>query len=115
SSAVSFSLSNVFTSTVALTTSLNPALAGQSVTFTATVTGITTPTGQVGFVIDGGTPISVTLTNRQASFSTSSLTVGNHTVVANYSGDGSNSRSSATLAGGQIVGMRRVYVPLIRR
>jgi len=116
-SAVSFSLSNVLTSTVALRTSANPSLFGQSVIFSATVTGtsVTTPTGQVGFVIDGGTPISVTLISGRASFSTASLAVGTHAVVARYSGDTSHASSSATLLGGQTIVRCILYVPLILR
>jgi hypothetical protein len=110
-SPVSFSLTNV-SSQAAIRSSANPSLLGQSVTFTATITGITTPTGQVGFVIDGGAPISVTLIGAQASFTTSSLAVGSHSVVANYGGDSSHTPSSATLAGGQRV-LRRLYLPLI--
>jgi Bacterial Ig-like domain (group 3) len=67
----------------------NPSLQGQSVTFTATVTcaGFT-PTGTVTFTIDG-TPVSpVTLSGGTATFMTSSLAVGSHTVTAAYSGAG---------------------------
>jgi hypothetical protein len=78
---------------VAITASADPSQLNQSVTFAATVTpalsGIETPTGTVQFQIDGanvGSPL--TLVNGSASFSTSSLAVGNHTIMAVYSGDG---------------------------
>jgi hypothetical protein len=108
-----FSLTNLKVSSQAtVRSSANPSLPGRSVTFTATITGVTTPTGQVGFVIDGSAPISVTLVGGQASFTTSSLAVGSHSVVANYGGDSSHNPSSATLAGGQRVD-RPLYLPLI--
>ena len=65
---------------------------GQTVTFTANVSivgGFTTPTGTVQFSIDG-TPVGGVLTlsgQGRATFSTTTLSVGSHTVVAVYSGD----------------------------
>jgi len=64
---------------------------GQSVTFTATVhpqfSG--TPTGTVQFYADGK-PIGLGNLNRgQATFSTAALTMGTHTIEADYSGDSS--------------------------
>jgi hypothetical protein len=110
-----FSLTNIYPTSVTLVSSANPSTFGQNITFTATVIGAGTPTGQVEFVIDGGAPTLVTLINGQASFSTSALAVGTHAVVANYAGGQNHMPSSATLAGGQTVGMRRVYLPLISR
>ncbi len=83
----------------------NPSVFGQSVTFTATVTSSGgTPTGNVNFVIDGGAPTVVALNGAgQATLTTSSLSVGNHTVMANYQGGGSFPASSGSLAGGQTV------------
>lgn len=82
--------------------SANPSVSGQAVTFTATVTreapGAGTPTGTVIFSADGspiGTaPLDATGT---ATISTSSLTVGNHDITANYSGDGNFGTSSGSL------------------
>jgi hypothetical protein len=76
-----------------LTSSANPSVYGQAVTFTATVAAINsaygTPTGSVQFVVDGtnfGT--SVTLVNGSAtSAAIASLGTANHTVTAVYSGD----------------------------
>src|SRR5207302_3031729 len=62
---------NVDPTTTAVVPSANPALVGQSVTFTATVSptqGATgTPTGTVSFVIDGGNSSTVTLTTGHAA------------------------------------------------
>ncbi len=79
-------------STTALVSSLNPSTAGQSVTFTATVAGpsgnTTAPTGSVNF-LDGTTTLgSGTLNGAgMATFSTSSLAVGSHSITAVYGGD----------------------------
>lgn len=73
-----------------LTSSANPANVGASITFTATLTGFTTPTptGSVVFSIDG-TPFStVPLTGATASITTSFPTLSTHTVTCVYSGDG---------------------------
>jgi hypothetical protein len=77
--------------TVALSSSLNPSTAGQSVTFTATVAAVSpgagTPTGSVTFY-DGSTSLgSQTLSGGSASVSTSTLPVGGDSITAVYSGD----------------------------
>jgi len=73
---------------VALTSSLNPSQPGQSVTFTATVTaanGTFVTDGNVTFR-DGATVLAgpTTLVNGQASFTTSTLAAGSHTITASY-------------------------------
>ncbi len=78
-------------STVALATSGSPSIYGTAVTFTATVTtnGSLAPTGTVNF-LDGGVKIgSATLTGTTgvATFTTSSLAVGSHTITAAYLGN----------------------------
>ncbi len=87
----------------------NPSKLGDTVTFTATVTpdqGSATPTGSVQFVIDGnaaGNPIPLDA-GGVATYTTSSLSVGSHTVAADYlNTDGSFIDSSGSLAGGQTV------------
>ena len=87
--------------TTALSSSANPSTAGMSVTFTASITG-NGPTGSVNFT-DGGTTISAcgaaALTGagntRTAVCSTAALSLGTHTIVAAYSGDGANNASSS--------------------
>jgi hypothetical protein len=78
--------------------SLNPSTFGQSVTFTATVThaGSGTPTGTVTF-FDVKTRLgSATLnSNGTATFTTSTLSVGSHSITAFYGGD-SNFASSTS-------------------
>src|SRR5712692_1014932 len=82
--------------TTAVTSSVNPSLSGQSVTFTATISvtapGSGTPTGTVQFkngASNLGTAQNVSTTNgvTTATFSTSALAVGSHSITAVYSGD----------------------------
>jgi len=81
--------------TTALVSSLNPSIVGQSVTFTATVTGGATPTGNVTFS-DGATALgAVALTAGQATFTTSALTTGTHSITASYGGDGTHNPSTS--------------------
>jgi hypothetical protein len=75
-----------------LTSSVDPAASGQSVTFTANVVAaagsVAAPTGVVTF-LDGGTVLGTkTLVGSGvASFSISSLSVGVHAITASYAGD----------------------------
>ena len=63
---------------------------GQSVTFTATLTGGVSPTGTVTF-LDGATPLgTATLSGNTATFTTSALAVGPHSLSAQYAGDANN-------------------------
>jgi hypothetical protein len=83
---------NKAATTVALTVSPDPAGVGQSITFTATITASPNSapgaTGSITFVADGGTVIgSGTITNNTASVTSSGLTLGTHSVVAQYLGD----------------------------
>ncbi|MBA6437279.1 beta strand repeat-containing protein [Streptomyces sp. GMR22] len=80
-------------STTTVTSTPNPSVFGQSVTYTATVTGITAgtpPWGDVTFVIAGGPtigPVALTQTgvdSGTASVTDSSLGVGSHLVTANF-------------------------------
>ena len=102
----SFSIAKAATST-SVTSLPNPSNFGQSVTFTATVTSTAgTPTGTAQFK-DGGTNLgSPQALNGSgvATFSTSSLTAGLHTITADYSGDANFLVSTGTLSGGQQVG-----------
>jgi sugar lactone lactonase YvrE len=90
---------NVNPTVTALTSSINPSLSGQSVTFTATVTNTdnSTPTGTVTF-LDGTTTLGTgTLASGSASFSTSALTDGSHSITASYGGDSQNATSVSAI------------------
>lgn len=72
---------------LALDSSVNPSLPGQSTTLTATLTALGTPTGTVKFY-DGSTLIgTANLSGNTASISVSFSTTGNHILTAVYSGD----------------------------
>jgi hypothetical protein len=90
---VSITAASTTATTTTLSSTPNPSVSGQTVTFTATVAATTpgtgTPTGTVNF-LEGTTTLTsgVTLNGSdQATFTTSSLAVGSHTITANYSGD----------------------------
>jgi hypothetical protein len=78
-----------FDSSTSLSSSLNPSMFGQSVTFTATVKSSTTgtPTGTVTFKDGATTLASVALSGGVAKFTTSTLAVGTHSITAVYGGD----------------------------
>lgn len=83
---------------VGLSSSLNPSLNGQPITFNAVVSPATA-TGTVMFQ-DGSTVIgAVTLNNGLAALTVSNLAVGSHSIIAVYAGDGNyNGAASAPLA-----------------
>lgn len=81
------------TPTISLVSSLNPSTVGQSVTFTATA-----PAGATGTItfLDGATVLGTgTLSGNKASLTTSTLTVGSHTITASYAGDTNNNPASS--------------------
>jgi hypothetical protein len=81
-----------------LSSSLNPSVYGQSVSFTATLSP-TTATGTVQFQIDGtnfGSPANVS-GGKAASGSTTTLSIGSHNITATYSGNGIYGSSTANL------------------
>jgi hypothetical protein len=83
--------------------SKNPSNAGEAVTFTATVTSsAAAASGNVAFTIDNAAAGSAPLGGAgTASITTSTLTVGTHTVVATYGGDSTHGSSvSAPLSQG---------------
>ena len=75
-------------STTDLVAAPNPANVGQTITFTATVTGDGgTPTGLVTF-LEGDTVLGTgTLAGGVATFSTAALAAGTHIITARYEGD----------------------------
>lgn len=101
-----------FATTTTVTSSQNPSIVGQLVTFTATVTsGAGTPSGNVQF-FDGATPIGgpVALNGSgQATVNTAGLTAATHAITANYAGasvgaaGGGFGASGGSLTGGQVV------------
>ena len=82
----------------------NPSIPGQSVSFTATVTsGSGTPTGTVQFrdgVTNLGAPI--TLAAGQATFTTTTLALGAHSITGVYSGDSSFATSTSAAVAHQV-------------
>jgi Bacterial Ig-like domain (group 3) len=88
-------------SVTTIDSSANPSLFGQTVTFTADVTaavaGSGTPLGSVNF-FDGITELGTEpLSGGVASFSTSNLTRGSHTITAVYSGDSAFGQSTSPI------------------
>ena len=102
-------------STMRITSSANPAKAGQPITFNvvvsqgmpgaanseafkASIQPSAIATGNVTFTDNGNLIATAPLdANGQASFTTSSLFAGNHSITATYSGDASNATASATV------------------
>jgi hypothetical protein len=85
--------------TTILASSLNPSTTGASVTFTATVSSTTagTITGTVTF-LDGTTSLGTgTLAGGVATFMTSSLAAGPHSVTAQYGGDPNYAASTSAV------------------
>ncbi len=84
-----------------LASDANPQNLGTKVTFAAGVeplSGSGTPTGSITFTVDGTSVAVVPLDNTgHASYATSSLPAGTHTIAAAYSGDATYSTSGATL------------------
>ena len=78
---------------VAVTSSVNPSTTGSPITFSVTVSsGGSTPTGQVT-LLDANIPLGTAqlAAGGLASFTTSTLTSGQHTITVAYAGDTSNS------------------------
>ena len=74
--------------TIQLTVTPNPATFGQAVTLRATLTGsYGTPVGSVTFIDSGQNLATVTLVNGIASFTTSTLAAGSHTIQVSYPGN----------------------------
>jgi hypothetical protein len=79
-----------------LTSSLNPAPGGASVTLTDTLP--TNVTGTVTFTVGATNLGTSTVTNGVATLATTSLPGGSHIVTATYNGDSNNNTSVATLS-----------------
>jgi N-acetylneuraminic acid mutarotase len=88
------------TTSIALTSGTNPSVFGQSLTFTATVTAVApgagTPTGTVTFK-DGATTLgTISLTGNTAPFTTTTLSVGGHSITATYNADANFTGSTSS-------------------
>ena len=92
----------VTTTNLTLTTGTNPAGVGATLTFTATVTG-GSPTGNVTFY-DGVTLIGTQPLNgaSQATYTTSTLTLGNHPITARYAGSSTTDPSVSAVTSLQV-------------
>ena len=91
---------NLAATSTTLTSSSNPSITGQSVTFTAAVTVTTTcscavPTGIVTFKDGSATMGTGTLAAGSATFGTSTLSIGSHPFTAVYGGDSVDAGSTS--------------------
>ncbi len=93
------------TTALALTGGSTPADPGTPLTFTATVTG-SSPTGNVAFY-DGTTLLGTSALNGsfQASFTTSSLAIGSHSITARYAGNATNAASTSAAVAIEIISL----------
>lgn len=94
--------------TIKLTSSENPGIAEQAITFTATVSGMPgmpTPTGTVTFADSGTALYSPVILNSSgsATFVTSSLSAATHSITAEYSGDVHYSGATSAVLSEEIV------------
>jgi prepilin-type N-terminal cleavage/methylation domain-containing protein len=87
---------NKTSSTTSVATSSNPATYGQTVTFTSTVSP-STATGTVTFKDGSNTLGTGTLSSGVATYATSALTVGSHSITAVYGGDSSYATSTSSI------------------
>ena len=103
----------VNSTTTAVSSSLNPSGFGQSITFTATVTTGASAgnlTGTVTFfdgikILASGVHLGTPGTTATATFTTSTLAVGTHTITTTYGGDVGHSPSNSTDPNGTTPGL----------
>jgi hypothetical protein len=97
-SSVNYTVTNMVMSTTSLISSLNPSIAGRSVTFTASVSSASgTPTGTIEF-LDGTTVLkTVTLKSGSVKYETDNLPAGSDPITAVYSGDSKNAPSTSAI------------------
>ena len=83
--------------TLTLVSSSNPAVAGLPVSFTANLSGAAgAPTGSITFA-DGSTVLGASPigNNGSATYTTSTLSVGQHNITASYLGDSNNNQAAS--------------------
>ena len=86
------------TSAAAVSSSLNPSLSGQSVTFTTKITSPTVvPTGPVTFTVGNRALGTAQLASGKATLTISALPVGSSLVKATYLGNSNIAQTSASL------------------
>lgn len=88
---------------IVVTSSADPSVVGQSVTFTAAVSiagaGSSALNGTITFMDGGNAVVTATVTNGVATWTTTSLTGGTHTITAAFSGNTTaNASTSAPLS-----------------
>jgi DNA-binding beta-propeller fold protein YncE len=97
---VSVIVGPVVSTTTTLASSANLSMSGSSVMFTATVatSGSKTPTGTVAFM-DGATTLGSGTLNGSgiATYTTSSLALGQHSMTTVYGGDANNAGSTSSV------------------
>ncbi len=93
SGAVQQTVNPIGTATI-LTSNPNPSIFGQAVTLTASVTPATA-TGTITFLDGSNTLGTFNLVNGSASFTTSTIAVGTHTLTASYGSDAGNAPSTS--------------------
>jgi hypothetical protein len=87
---------DIVNTTTTLTATSNPVPPNYNTTFTANVSyASAVPTGTVTFKIDGATTAAVSLTAGKATYNTTALAVGTHTVQALYAGNSVFAASSS--------------------
>ncbi len=98
----------VYPTQTMLTSSLNPSVYGQSVTFTATVSSTTagagTPAGNVTFMNGNATLQTVMLSNGSATYPTAALKAGTYSITAVYAGSSTFATSTSSVVS-QTVGL----------
>ncbi len=96
SAAATLTVSNAVASTTVLMATPTAAKTGATVTLKAGVTGAGgTPTGSVTFMDGSGTLGTVALSGVSATYTTSTLAPGTHTLTAVYSGDATYGKSTS--------------------
>ncbi len=87
---------NPGTTTIGVSSSLNPSTYGASVTLAATLSPANAGLGEMVTFKDSGSPIGTgTISNRLATYSTFTLASGTHSITAVYGGDGNYSGSTS--------------------